>query len=67
MPRERSRIEKASGYVSDGQVLGEFNKSKGIGVLEYKRDPTLKPEEQLITVIPDITKTELGPLRSNIK
>ena len=61
MPGEKSRIEKAGGFVTDGRVNGNLNLSRAMGDLEYKKDLKLKPEEQLITVIPDITKTELGP------
>lgn len=38
-PLEKSRIEKAGGFVSDGRVNGNLNLSRAMGDLEYKKDP----------------------------
>lgn len=51
---EKNRINKAGGYVSDGRVNDNLNLSRAIGDLEYKKNPDLKPEEQIISAMPDI-------------
>jgi serine/threonine protein phosphatase PrpC len=58
---ERTRILRAGGHVEDGRVMGNINLSRSIGDMEYKRNPALPPEEQMITAFPDvITKTLSG-------
>lgn len=54
MESEKQRIHKAGGYVSDGRVNDNLNLTRAIGDLEYKKNPALKPEEQIITAFPDI-------------
>ena len=54
LPNELKRIEKAGGWVSDGRILGNLNLSRGLGDSEYKMDPKLKPEEQIMSNMPDI-------------
>jgi serine/threonine protein phosphatase PrpC len=51
---EKSRIQKAGGYVSEGRVNDNLNLSRAIGDLEYKKNPALKPEQQIISAFPDI-------------
>ncbi|CAD8119499.1 unnamed protein product [Paramecium sonneborni] len=58
---EKSRIERAGGFVSDGRVNGNLNLSRALGDLEYKRDNKFRPNEQLIIALPDVKKVELGP------
>ena len=41
--------------VTDGRVNGNLNLSRAMGDLEYKKDSTLAPEKQIITVAPDIS------------
>jgi len=58
-PREKQRIEAAGGYVehtAPGQhrVNGNLNLSRALGDLEYKKDGTRKPEEQIICSTPDV-------------
>ncbi|CAD8197826.1 unnamed protein product [Paramecium pentaurelia] len=60
-PEEKSRIERAGGFVSDGRVNGNLNLSRALGDLEYKRDNKLRANEQLIIALPDVKKVELGP------
>ena len=52
--KELRRIEKAGGYVSDGRVNDNLNLTRAIGDLEYKKNPNLKPEEQIISGYPDV-------------
>ncbi|UYV70769.1 PPM1G [Cordylochernes scorpioides] len=59
---ERERIQKAGGQVtSDGRVNGGLNLSRAIGDHSYKRNPEVKPEEQMITALPDVKVLELKP------
>ena len=53
---EKSRIYKAEGWVSQGRVKGNLNLSRSIGDLEYKQNPKLLPEYQMITAYPEIKK-----------
>ena len=54
LEKEKNRIYKADGWISDGRVKGNLNLSRGLGDLEYKGNKNLKPEEQIITANPDI-------------
>lgn len=56
---EKTRIKKAGGSVTNGRVEGNLNLSRSLGDLQYKKNLTLKPEEQIITAAPDIRKIEL--------
>lgn len=57
---EFERIKKAGGRVSgDGRVNGGLNLSRAIGDHGYKTNGALKPEEQMISALPDIKKIEL--------
>lgn len=51
---EKTRIANAGGFIIDGRVNGNLNLSRAIGDLEYKKNPKLKPEEQLISAMPDV-------------
>lgn len=53
-PEEKERITKAGGYVEENRVKGMLNLSRALGDLEYKLDPDLAVEEQMITCVPDI-------------
>lgn len=54
IPVELKRIEKAGGWVSDGRILGNLNLSRGLGDSEYKVDAKLKPEDQIMSYLPDV-------------
>lgn len=60
LPVEINRITKAGGVVEDGRVMGNINLSRSIGDLEYKKNPTLPPEEQMITANPDILTRQIS-------
>lgn len=51
---ERARIHAAGGYVSEGRVNDNLNLTRAIGDLEYKKNPQLKPEAQIISAFPDV-------------
>lgn len=59
MPSERERIVHAGGSVEDGRVMGNLNLSRSLGDLEYKRNPSLPPAQQMITAVPEIRKHSL--------
>ena len=40
--------------VADGRINGNFNLSRAIGDLEYKKDSNLIAEKHIITAMPDI-------------
>ena len=58
---ERTRINNAGGYVSNGRVNDNLNLSRAIGDLEYKKNPALKPEQQIISAFPDVVSKPLEP------
>lgn len=58
---EEARISKAGGFVHEGRVNGNLNLSRALGDLEYKKNASLKPQEQLISPMPDVKKHTYGP------
>ncbi len=57
---ESTRITKAGGRVTmDGRVNGGLNLSRAIGDHAYKTNKDLKPEEQMISAMPDVRKVTL--------
>lgn len=57
---EKSRIQKAGGYVVDGRINGNLNLSRALGDLEYKKNSDLKDHEQLIIAVPEIKQRNLS-------
>jgi len=51
---ERSRIQRAGGYVVDGRINGNLNLSRALGDLEYKKNSDMKVSEQLIIAVPEV-------------
>ena len=58
--KEKARIAKAGGSVIEGRVDGNLNLSRALGDLRYKKDKTLKAEEQMISGEPEIYKYPIG-------
>ncbi len=54
LERERTRIMKAGGKVEEGRINGMLSLSRSIGDLDFKKDPKLKQEEQLMVPLPDV-------------
>jgi len=51
---EKSRIQKAGGFIIEGRVNGNLNLSRAIGDLEYKKNASIHPKDQLISAMPDV-------------
>lgn len=60
-PGEKRRIEQAGGFVEENRVKGVLNLSRSLGDMEYKQDKALKPEQQMITAVPEIKTHKRGP------
>lgn len=55
---EKERILKAGGTISqDGRINNNLNLSRALGDFSYKNNPNLKAHDQIISAVPDITKT----------
>ncbi|TIB95050.1 PP2C-domain-containing protein [Wallemia mellicola] len=55
---ESDRIVKAGGFVEIGRVNGNLALSRAIGDFEFKQNPDLGPEAQIVTAVPDIIEHE---------
>jgi len=67
LPDERKRILRAGGWVTnEGRINGNLNLSRALGDLVYKRDRRLKPEEQLISGVPEIMRQALSARDSHL-
>jgi len=51
---EAARIKAAGGRITNGRVNGNLNLTRTLGDHEYKKNKKLKPEEQIISCVPDI-------------
>lgn len=58
---ERARICAAGGFVEAGRVNGNLALSRAIGDFEFKRSASLPPEEQVVTVFPDVMEHDISP------
>jgi len=56
---ESSRITKAGGFVEFGRVNGNLALSRAIGDFEFKQNPNLSPEDQIVTAFPDVKKEQI--------
>jgi serine/threonine protein phosphatase PrpC len=56
---ERARILAAGGFVQANRVDGQLAMSRAIGDWPYKDNPKIKPEEQKVVAVPEVT-TEIG-------
>eukprot|EP00943_MAST-04B_sp_MAST-4B-sp1_P009687 g9687.t1 len=60
-PLELKRIENSGGHVSMKRVNGDLAVSRSFGDFVYKQKQTLKPEEQAVSVEPEIKVTDRRP------
>lgn len=58
---EKARICAAGGFVDFGRVNGNLALSRAIGDFEFKKSADLPPEQQIVTVYPDVTVHEITP------
>lgn len=56
---ESTRITKAGGFVEFGRVNGNLALSRAIGDFEFKQNPSLSPEDQIVTAYPDVKKEKI--------
>ncbi|PKC67547.1 PP2C-domain-containing protein [Rhizophagus irregularis] len=56
---ESDRITKAGGFVEFGRVNGNLALSRAIGDFEFKQNPSLTPEHQIVTAYPDVRKEDI--------
>ena len=52
--KEKNRIYKSGGWVSEGRIKGNLNLSRSLGDFEYKQDKNLPQKDQMITAYPEI-------------
>lgn len=57
---ECKRIIEAGGFVVNGRVNGNLNLTRALGDQDYKRDPTIGPEKQIISGVPDVRTIQLN-------
>ncbi|KAI0754952.1 PP2C-domain-containing protein [Daedaleopsis nitida] len=51
---EKNRIVAAGGYIEYGRVNGNLALARALGDFEYKKNPSIGPEAQIITCNPDV-------------
>lgn len=56
---ESTRITNAGGFVEFGRVNGNLALSRAIGDFEFKQNPNLSPEKQIVTAFPDVKKEDI--------
>ncbi|KAJ1677887.1 Protein phosphatase 2C 2, partial [Spiromyces aspiralis] len=57
---EYQRITQGGGFVEFGRVNGNLALSRAIGDFEFKNNPALSPEKQVVTADPDVSVHELS-------
>lgn len=55
------RITEAGGFVQFGRVNGNLALSRAFGDFEFKKNPNLPPEKQVVTCDPEIEELEITP------
>jgi len=61
LENEKNRILKAEGYVEDNRINGSINISRSLGDLDYKQNPKLERDSQLIIPVPDVKVEAISP------
>lgn len=57
---EKARIVAAGGFVDFGRVNGNLALSRAIGDFEFKKNPELPPEHQIVTAFPDVSEHDIA-------
>ena len=52
--KEKNRIYKSGGWVSEGRIKGNLNLSRSLGDFEYKLNNDISAKDQMITAYPEI-------------
>ncbi|KXS18075.1 protein phosphatase 2C [Gonapodya prolifera JEL478] len=60
-PDESARIMRGGGFVEYGRVNGNLALSRALGDFEFKQNPSLPPEEQVVTAFPDVVARKVTP------
>lgn len=60
-PSETARVINAGGTVQRGRINGNLAVSRSLGDFFYKNDTSRKPEEQMVSPVPDVTVTDIRP------
>uniref|UniRef100_A0A1D1XES1 protein-serine/threonine phosphatase n=1 Tax=Anthurium amnicola TaxID=1678845 RepID=A0A1D1XES1_9ARAE len=56
---ESTRITSAGGFVEFGRVNGNLALSRAIGDFEFKQNPNLSPENQIVTAYPEVKRESI--------
>ncbi|KAJ3338920.1 Protein phosphatase 2C 2 [Gonapodya sp. JEL0774] len=60
-PEESARIMRGGGFVEYGRVNGNLALSRALGDFEFKQNPSLPAEEQVVTSFPDVVSRKVAP------
>ncbi|KAM5535047.1 hypothetical protein V8D89_011275 [Ganoderma adspersum] len=57
--KEKSRIVAAGGYIEYGRVNGNLALARALGDFDYKKNPSIAPEAQIITSNPEVIEHQM--------
>lgn len=60
LPSEQTRVRKAGGFILEGRVNGTLAITRSIGDFEFKTNPRLPLDGQIVTPKPDVKVEHLG-------
>ena len=61
VPQEESRIYRAGGWVEMNRVNGNLALTRAFGDFNFKKNPNLTQEEQIVTANPEIMQFDITP------
>jgi len=59
-PEESSRISRAGGWVEYNRVNGNLALSRALGDFVFKRNTSMKPDEQMVIALPDVETKDVS-------